>query len=384
MEALKIAMIGHKRIPSREGGIEVVVEALAVRMAAQGHSVTAYNRSGHHIAGQAFDAPRGAHWYRGVRIREAPAIDRKGLSALTGTLSATLCALFGHYDCIHYHAEGPCAMLWLPHLLGIRTVATIHGLDWQRSKWGGFASWYLRQGERIAARYADEVIVLSESARRYFWETYGRKTVLIPNGVEPLPRRQAQQITQRWELQKDDYILYLGRIVPEKGVQYLVEAFRRVRTEKKLVIAGSPSDTAAYYQQIQQAAREDGRVLLTGFVQGRTLEELYSNAYLYCLPSDLEGMPVSLLEAMSYGSCCLTSDIPECTGVAGECGYRFAKGDAESLREVLQTLCDRPELVRRGRAAALDRVRALDSWDDVTEKTLALYQTAKESAVTGR
>lgn len=374
-------MIGHKRIPSREGGVEVVVEALAVRMAAQGHSVTVYNRSGHHIAGKEFDRPKGQHWYQGVRICEVPAIDRKGLSALTGSLFATICALFGGYDCIHYHAEGPSAMLWLPHLFGIRTVATIHGLDWKRSKWNRFASWYLKQGEKVAAKYADEVIVLSKDTRRYFQKTYGRETVLIPNGVDLLPRKAAHFITERWGLQKDGYILYLGRIVPEKGLQYLIKAFQKVNTEKKLVIAGSPSDTAAYYAQIQADAQKDTRVLFTGFVQGDLLEELYSNAYLYCLPSDVEGMPISLLEAMSYGNCCLTSDIAECTDIVGECGYYFAKGDAESLREVLQMLCDQLELVQRCKDAASARISSLYSWDDVTEKTLALYRTEKKEEV---
>lgn len=378
---MKIAMIGHKRIPSREGGVEVVVEALSVGLAARGHSVTVYNRSGHHIAGEAFDQPKGRHWHQGVRICEVPVIDRRGLSALTGSLFATLRALFGRYDCIHYHAEGPCAMLWLPHLFRIGTVATIHGLDWQRSKWNRFASWYLRQGEKMAAKYADQIIVLSENTRRYFKETYDRETVLIPNGVNPLPKRAAHAITEHWGLKKDDYLLYLGRIVPEKGLHYLIDAFQKVRTEKKLVIAGSPSDTATYYNQIQAAAKEDERVLFTGFVQGQLLEELYSNAYLYCLPSDLEGMPLSLLEAISYGNCCLTSDIAECAGLVGDHGYCFSKGNAESLRETLQMLCDQPELVQHCRNTADESIRSLYSWDDVVEKTLSLYRTVINDGV---
>lgn len=361
--------------------MEIVVEALSVRMAARGHRVTVYNRRGHHVGGKEFDRPERQHRYQGVHVCEVPVIDRRGLAALTGSVFATICALFGRYDCIHYHAEGPSAMLWLPHLFGIPTVATIHGLDWQRSKWSGFASWYLRQGEKIAAKYADQIIVLNENTRRYFKETYGRETVLIPNGVEHVPRKDAHFITERWGLKKDNYLLYLGRIVPEKGVQYLIEAFGKVHTEKKLVIAGSPSDTAAYYARLQAAAENDGRIIFTGFVQGTLLEELYSNAYLFCLPSDLEGMPISLLEAMSYGNCCLTSDIPECTDVVGTYGYCFSKGDSQSLRESLQRLCDRPELVQRCKDTVGEHICSLYSWDDVTEKTLSLYQMVQKSEV---
>lgn len=372
---MKIAMIGHKRVPSREGGIEVVVEALSVRMAARGHQVTVYNRKRRRIGGKRLKrANRKKREYQGVRIREVPVIHCKGLSAFTGSLFATLAALFGHYDCIHYHAEGPAAMLWLPHLFGIRTVVTIHGLDWQRSKWGSFASWFLKLGEKTAAAYADKIIVLSEGARRYFKETYQRETVLIPNGVERPVMQAAKLITERWNLEKDGYLLFLARIVPEKGLNYLIQAFQKVRTEKKLVIAGSPSDTKEFYCRMQELAKGDERILFTGFVEGEVLQELYSNCYLYCLPSELEGMPISLLEAMSYGNCCLTSDIEECADVVGSYGYLFRNRDVADLQNMLQRLCDQPELVERCCAGVSEYICSAYSWDESVEKTLALYQ----------
>ena len=193
---------------------------------------------------------------------------------------------------------------------------TSAGIDWQREKWqSGLGSKFIHQGEKNAAKYADEVIVLSKGVQDYFKETYGRETHFIPNGVNRPQIREAKLITDHFGLEKDSYILFLGRLVPEKGIRYLVEAFKNVKTEKKLVIAGGSSDTDSFMEELKELAKGDDRILFTGFVQGAMLDELYSNAYIYTLPSDLEGMPLSLLEAMSYGNCCLVSDIPECAEV---------------------------------------------------------------------
>lgn len=264
-------------------------------------------------------------------------------------------------------------MLRLAHWAGIRTVATIHGLDWQRAKWGKFASAYLKFGERTAVKCADEIIVLSESMRQYFQEKYGRGTHFIPNGIEYGEPVSAQEITEKYGLHKNDYVLFLGRIVPEKGVHYLIEAFSKLNTNKKLVIAGGASDSNEYYQHIQQMANQDSRVILTGFIQGQALKELYSNAYIYVLPSDLEGMPMSLLEAMSYGNCCLTSDIPECAEVVEGHAATFQHGSVESLRKELQELLENDDLVQRYKANAADYIVSKYNWDSVTDQTLNLY-----------
>lgn len=372
-EKLRIAMLGHKRIPSREGGIEIVVEELSTRMAAAGHQVTCYNRSGHHVSGKEFDGAERSS-YKGVRLKNVWTVEGKGLAAVSASFVAAVCAAFGAYDVVHFHAEGPCAVLWIPKLFGKRCVATIHGIDWQRAKWGGFASRYIRFGEKIAAKFADEVIVLSAGVRKYFWDTYGRNTVFIPNGVSRPTLREPELITRRFGLGKDDYILFLGRLVPEKGIAYLIEAFKRVNTDKKLVIAGGSSDTEAFAQELRALAGDDERILFTGFVQGQLLEELYSNAYLYTLPSDLEGMPLSLLEAMSYGNCCLTSDIAECAEVVEDQAMLFRKGDISDLAEKLQFACDHPETVRKYQGEAADFICGKYNWDDVTRQTLALYQ----------
>ena len=371
-EQLNIVMLGHKRIPSREGGVEIVVEELAARMVKRGHNVTCLNRSGKHVGGREFEAAEVCE-HKGVRIKRVWAVDKKGLAAMTASVTGAITAAFGSYDVVHFHAEGPCAMLWLPKLFGKRCIATIHGLDHQRAKWGRLAKAYIMMGEKCAAGLADEIIVLSLGVQQYFKETYGRETVFIPNGVSAAEQRQAKEITEKYGLQPREYILFLGRLVPEKGITYLMDAFGGLQTDKKLVIAGGSSDTDAFAEELRKKAAEDERILLTGFVQGRLLEELYSNAYVYVLPSDLEGMPLSLLEAMSYGNCCVTSDIEECAAVVADKGVTFCKGDVAALQTVLQMLCDRPQTVENYRKEAADYITQRFNWDDVTERTLEVY-----------
>lgn len=371
---MKVAMFGHKRIPSREGGVEIVAEELAARMAARGHDVTCYNRGGHHVSGAEFD---GAAFrsYRGIRLKTVPTLDKKGLAAVTSSFFAALCSAFGNANAVHIHAEGPAFMCWLPKLLGKKVVVTVHGLDWQREKWkSGFGAKYIRAGERMAVRFADEIIVLSRNVQDYFRNTYGRETVWIPNGVSKPETVATQEITARFGLEKDAYLLFLGRLVPEKGVHYLVDAFRDVQTEKKLVIAGGASDTDSYVEQLKKLAEKDSRILFTGFVQGRALEELYSNAYVYVLPSDVEGMPLSLLEAMSYGNCCVVSSIPECTEVVEDKALVFHRGDIAALQSCLQSLCDNPAQVEKYKKTAQSHICEKYNWDDVAEKTLELYR----------
>ena len=354
--------------------MEIVVEQLSTRMVRMGHQVTCYNRGGHHVSGAQYD-DEVRDTYNGVQLKTVCTADKKGLAAVTSSFFAAICAAFSKADVVHIHAEGPAFMCWLPKLLGKRVVVTVHGLDWQREKWNrGFGSRYIRMGEKMAVRFADEIIVLSRNVQRYFRNTYHRETSWIPNGTAKPTPVQAQEITERYGLQRDGYILFVGRLVPEKGVHYLIEAFRSTMTDKKLVIAGGSSDSDAYAQKLRALAKGDQRVVFTDFVQGRMLEELYSNAYLYVLPSDVEGMPLSLLEAMSYNNCCLVSDIPECTEAVEEHALAFSKGNTEQLREKMQSLCDNPAVVARYKETAQSFICRKYDWDVVTERTLELYQ----------
>lgn len=369
---LAISMFGQKRL-SREGGIEIVVKELCTRMAQDGHKITCYNRSGHHVSGAEFDKK---NEYEGICQKSVPTIEKKGLAAVSSSFFAALYSAFGKYDVVHIHAEGPAFFSWLPKMFGKRVVVTIHGIDWQREKWkSGFGSKFIRQGEKNAVKYADEIVVLSKGVQDYFKDTYGRETRFIPNGVNRPEIQSAKLITEKFDLTKDSYILFLGRLVPEKGLRYLIEAFKAVKTNKKLVIAGGSSDTDSFMKELQESAKSDNRIIFTGVVQGQLLDELYSNAYIYTLPSDLEGMPLSLLEAMSYGNCCLVSDIPECVEVVEDKALVFKKSDTEDLRTTLQKACEHPEHVAELKQTAADFICPKYNWDNVVEETVKLYRS---------
>ena len=337
-----------------------------------GHEVNVYNRKGKNVQDKNADIEkRKLKEYKGVKLITVPTINKKGIDALLYSFFATIRALFGKYDVIHYHAEGSCAMLWIPHLFGIRTVATIHGLDWQRSKWGGFATRYLRFGEKIVAKYADEIIVLSSGVQKYFKDTYNRETNFIPNGVNKPKVRKPEIIKEKYGLENENYILFLARIVPEKGLHYLIEAYKQINTDKKLVIAGGASHTNDYLEKIKKMVEGNNNIVMTGFVQGQELEELYSNCYLYCLPSDIEGMPISLLEAMSYGSRCLISNIEENTQVAEEFAQTFKKGNVKDLKKQLNNLLNEKNKLKK--EIISEYILKKYNWDYVTSKIVRLY-----------
>lgn len=368
---LKIAIIGHKRIPSNEGGIEKGVEQHAVRMAALGHNVVVYNRGNDNIHGKAFNEKR-LKEYKGVRIITVPTPNRFA-SVPVYSFLATLHAVFTRYDVVSYRASGPCAMIPLAKLFGLRCVASLHGFDSQRDKWGKFARKYLAWGERCAARRADACLVLSENMKRYIRERYGVEAIRFANGIDKPERLALSEIKEKWGLQKDGYILSLGRVEPEKGLHYMIEAFRACRTDKKLVIAGGNSNPA-YYAQLQEQAAGDDRIAFIGYVKGTTISELYSNAYMFLLPSNLEGMANTLLEAMSYGNCCLVSDIPENTEVTGDLAAVFPKGNTEALREKMQELLDDPGTVERMKLSTADYISKHYNWDVVVEQMLRVYR----------
>jgi len=371
---VKIAMLGHKRIPSREGGVEIVVEELATRMVELGNDVICYNRGGKNVLDKSQKIQE-LKEYKGVKLKKVLTIDKRGLAALTSSFFATLKALFSNAEVVHFHAEGPCAWIWLIKWFSKKkVVATIHGLDWQRAKWGGFATKYIKHGEKVAVKYADEIIVLSKNVQKYFKDTYNRETVFIPNGVNKPEILKPNIIKKKYKLDEDSYILFLGRLVPEKGIHYLTEAYNYLKTDKKLVIAGSASDTDNYYNELKELAQNNKNIIFTGFVQGKELDELYSNAYIYCLPSDLEGMPLSLLEAMSYGNCCVTSDIDECSEVLESNGVTFKKSNVNDLEKVLQELCNNKEIVLKYKKNAKKYILNKYNWDDVVSKTLELYK----------
>jgi glycosyltransferase involved in cell wall biosynthesis len=371
---MKVAMIGHKVVPSRRGGIENVLTTLCPMLAEMGLDVTCYNRSSDKVENEYVGTVKN-NMYKNVKIKNAWTLDVRGFAAMIASFTAAISASFCNYDVIHFHAEGPCAALWIPKLFGKKCVATVHGLDWQREKWGkGFASKYIKFGEKILAKYADEVIVLSQAAYDYFKETYNRETTLIHNGISRPERKDAEIITEKYGLLKDSYISVVSRLTAEKGIHYLIDAYNSIDTDKKLVIAGDTSDTDDYVNMLKEKAKDNPNIIFTGFVSGDTLCEIYSNSYLNVLPSDLEGMSLCLLEALAYGNALLCSDIPENTAVAEEHAVYFKKSNVDDLAEKLEQLCSSREAVDAVRCGADDFILSKYNWNDVADATLDLYK----------
>ena len=371
---MKVAMIGHKIVPSRRGGIENVLTSLCPLLAESGVDVTCYNRSTDKVENEYIDMVD-HNKYRGVTLKKAWTIEAKGISAMISSFTAAISATFAGFDVLHFHAEGPCAAMWIPKMFGKRCVATVHGLDWQREKWSGsFASKYIKFGEKVMVKCADEIIVLSESAKAYFKETYNRDTVLIHNGIDKPTIKQAEKITELYGLSKGDYICTVSRLTAEKGLHYLIEAYNNIKTDKKLVIAGDTSDTDEYVAYIKQMAGDNPNIIFTGFISGDILKEIYSNAYIVAVPSDIEGMSISLLEALAYGNAVLCSDIPENTLVTEDKAINFKKSDVADLQNKLQNMCDDNLCVENLKHGVDDFILEEYNWNDVAVATRNLYE----------
>lgn len=369
---MRIAMIGHKHFGSREGGIEVVVTEIARRLAGIGHSVTCYDRSSADVMTGSV-SPSVKIDDSGVRVVPVATLDRRGLAALTSSFSATIKAIRDKQEVVHYHAEGPCVPLPIASLFGIRTVVTVHGLDWRCTKWGRFARAYIELGEKMAVKFADEIIVLSHDLQNYFEEKYHRTTICIPNGVSNPDIACPDLISEKWGLECEDYFLYLGRIVPDKGLESLIRAYQAASVSRRLVIAGGGSDTFEYENKLRHDAGAVDGILFTGYVSGRIYDELFSNAAAFILPSEHEGMPMSLLEAMAHGRCCISSDIDVCKEILSDCGLLVPVGDDEALREALEFVEENPEECTRLGGLAKERAQKEYGWDDVIQRTVSVY-----------
>ena len=364
---MKIAMIGQKGIPATYGGIERHVEEISRRLVARGHQVTVYCRF-HYTPAQSV--------HHGVRLVRLPSWNTKHLDTATHVALSTLHALAGGFDLIHYHALAPSAFAFLPRWFGMRTVVTVHGLDWQREKWGPVASWALRACEGPAVRFPDRTIVVSRTLQDYFRDHHHRDTVYIPNGTH-LPVARPPTHLGRFDIEPGKYVLFVGRLVPEKGAHYLIEAFRNIRGDLKLAVVGGMSFTEGYVTELRK--QESDRIRMLDYVYGDTLEELWSNAYLVVLPSTMEGLSIALLEALSHGRCVLMSDIPENLEVAADCAISFRSRDITDLTEKLQRLIDDPELVRHYEGLARQRIREHYNWDRVVDAIEEVYRDVRGS-----
>lgn len=359
---MRIAEFGQKHMYETSGGIETVVTELVRLLAENGDSVTAINR---------WELDRPDRVYpeeTGIRLLNAPTMSNTKINAMAASFFSTLICLCGQYDVIHIHAEGPAVFLPLLKLAGKKTVVTVHGLDWKRGKWGKFASWYIRLGERMAAKYADGVIVLSEDMQSYFRDVYGRETERVENGCR-ISLTNKTGLIEDLGLSRDGYYLFLGRIVPEKRLDLLLQAYRKLDTKRELVVAGWVPETfkkTEYYQE----AQKDPRIRFVGFVDGERKAELYANTHCFVLPSDLEGQSIALLEAIGYGVNVVCSDIHENMAVSGGYCMTFHAGDADSLLRKLQEADRLPFLRSRERYDYISREHGVQQMYRETDRVL--------------
>ncbi len=357
-------MIGQKGIPATYGGIERHVEELASRLVARGHEVSVYCR-------MHYTRTRGHHM--GVHLIRHFSVKTKHLDAISHCAIAMLDTIFRDYDIIHFHALGPSIFAFLPKLVGKKTVVTVHGLDWQREKWGRFAQAFLRFCEFPAARFPSRTIVVSKTLQEYFRKRHGTETVFIPNGT-PIPDRRRPNKLRRYGLDTGRYILFVGRLVPEKGCHYLMEAFNGLQTDARLVLAGGSSFSDGYVDTLKRLGDGNKRIVMMDYVYGDLLEELWSNAYFVVQPSVLEGLSISLLEALSFGKCVVLSDIPENLEVAEDCAVPFRSRDVEDLRDKMAHLLRHPEIVDSFEERCRTRIRENYAWDVVVDALERVYR----------
>lgn len=367
---LRIAMIGARGVPATFGGVERHVEEIGSRLAARGHEVIVYARTN-------YVEERRDTW-RGMRVRNLDTVDSKHLDAIVHSAKSTLAAMRAGVDVVHYHSTGPGLPSPLPRFASrAKVVQTIHGRDSERAKWGRAAQLVLRTAEWTSARIPDETVVVSKHLAEHYLRAYGRRATWIPNGVDEPTVRPPAAIAERWGLTTGSYLLFVGRLVPEKAPDLLMRAFRRLPGDLRLVIAGGSSFTDDYVTDLERQAAGDPRVVLADYVFGDELDELYSNAAAFVLPSFLEGLPLTLLEAASFGTPVVASDIPPHLEVIGADapGHRlFPTGDEAGLAEALRRATAETKVEREGAAAFRDEVLATYRWDAVADMTEAVYR----------
>jgi glycosyltransferase involved in cell wall biosynthesis len=358
---LRVAFIGGRGVISKYSGIETYYEEVGKRLVEMGHEATVYCRN--------YFTPALAE-HNGMRLVRLPTIRSKHLETVIHTLLSTAHALTQRYDVVHYHALGPALFSILPRVFGKKTAVTVQGLDWQRRKWGRLASAVLRLGERASVHFPNGTMVVSRALQQRYRETHGIEAFYVPNGGVLRERSKPRAILE-WGLNPGRYVLFLGRFSPEKGCHLLVEAFERIETDVKLVMAGASSYCDDYSRELRTHASE--RIRMLDWVSGETLDELLTNAMMFVLPSDLEGLSLALLDAMGAGLCVLTSDVPENREVVDGAGFMFQRGNAADLADRLRFLIANPAAREAAGRTARKRIEEQYQWQKVAEDIEKAY-----------
>lgn len=364
---MKIAIIGQKGIPAIGGGVERHVEELATRLVKRGNEVFVYTRSN-------YTSPN-LKKYKGVKLISKKTLSSKNFDAISHTFIACLDLIFKRkVDVIHFHSIGPSSLILFLKIFKPKTpiVATFHSQCYLHKKWGFFAKIYLKLGEFILCKFADEVITVSKNLKKHALKKHKRETTYIPNGVNKAFELEAKLI-KKWGLSKDNYIFTATRLIPHKGIHYLIKAFNNINTDKKLVIAGDSSYTDDYVKYLKNISKNNKNIIFTGNQTGDVLCELFSNAYFFVQPSESEGLSFALLEGMSYGPV-LASDIPENIEAVGDAGFMFKNKDVKDIEDKLKYLFSNKEKVKEIKAQGRKKVDLNYNWEDITDNVLSVYR----------
>jgi glycosyltransferase involved in cell wall biosynthesis len=362
---LRIAMLGLRGVPANYGGLETVAQEVGARMVERGHRVKVYCRT--------HNAATSDTTYRGMRRIEMPSLHEKHLDTPTHTAVSSMHALLHRSDVVHLFGVGNAAWLPLLRLAGRGTVISVDGMDWRRRKWGRAARTMLERSSLLAIRGSGACITDSQEVARYYVEQYGREPHYIAHGVDTRPVTTRAALDEHG-LEDRGYVLFVGRLTPEKGVHHLIDAFKQLETDKQLVIVGDGSGDPDYWQLLLRHASGDARVRLLGPVYGEGVRELFAHAYLYAQPSEIEGTALALVEAMGFGNCVLVSNIAENLETVGDAGLNFdIKDPVASLRARLRELLASPDLVECHRQKSFAYATANYSWQRVTDDHERLY-----------
>lgn len=367
---MKIAFIGQKGIPMTFGGVEKHVERLACGLAEKGHEVFAYTRPWY--------TPPQKKTFKGVHLISLKSIHTKNLDAISHAFFASLDVLRRDYDIVHYHGVGPALMAWIPKWFKPRTkvIVTFHCVDRFHQKWSRIARLALYLGEWMAVKFSHDTIIVSKTLQTYCADKYHADTIYIPNGIDLPKLIPPKVIAEKYGLQKDNYILFLSRLVKHKGAHYLIDVYNQLKPNKKLVIAGGPAFTEDYVEELKKQAKGNPNIIFTGMVAGGSAlwQELYSNAVLFVHPSESEGLPIVVLEAMSFGRPVLASDIPEnMEAIIGGYGFSFQNKSVVELKTKLKYLLAHPELARQVGLKAQKYVEQNYNWKDIVNSVERVY-----------
>jgi len=356
-------MIGIKAIPARNGGFETAVDEISRGLVKLGHEVVVYNRSGM--------SEHPSSDYEGVRLKTLPTLKSKNLGTIVHAFLATIHVVFHRVDVVHYFITGTTLFAPIPRLLGMKVVCSVDGTDWQRAKWGKFARWYLRFSERLAVLFCHRLVADSRDVARYYREVYGASSSIITYGIREVPCGGMDWL-ERFSLNPREYVLFVGRLVPENNIHQLIRAFEQTNTDKKLVIVGDDPWEKEYVRALKST--RDSRIIFTGGVYGAGYAQLQRNSYLFVLPDEVGGTHPALVEAMGFGNCVLVNDTPSNLEVIGDSGFSYRGSDGpQDLFRQLQALLDKPAVVEEFRSRAEQRARANYRWERVVGEHADLY-----------